>query len=359
MSHHPRTGFYDPAAAISVDPSQAQTEPARKAAEKLAKEHAVIPDEVGNQNKHTEFYHKEPHVAFYDQAYHDMKAMWDLGRPQPKLSLFLAEHEHMNTDATVLEVGCGTGEHVINMASVGHRKCMGIDASEKAIHDARLKATSRGVAERVEFKKFDCRHLKELSHSFDIVLDVGYAHTLPDEHARQSYADQLRTVLYENGRLYMLAYSGDKPFTAKDIYNMTPIDISKITTTTQSTDKAQAQVEKTVRHAQKQHIQGTSSSKPVPDDEVIVPTGMSKEEIQRYFSADKGWRVDRVIDSIFELANGSAIPAHLIKCTFIGPKLPATIPQIARDTTNILQGVPTAKGDGAIDTLQEQHEMKK
>src|SRR5437660_3653397 len=67
---------------------------------------------------------------------------WDIGRPQPDF-VRLADagkfHGHM------LDVGCGTGEHVMLAASHG-ADAMGVDVAELAIAGAGATAQQRGIS---------------------------------------------------------------------------------------------------------------------------------------------------------------------------------------------------------------------
>jgi SAM-dependent methyltransferase len=64
----------------------------------------------------------------------------------------------------ILELGCGTGEDAVRLASAGHR-VFATDASPEMIRIARLKAASAGCSERIEFH----------------VLPIESLHTLPRE----------------------------------------------------------------------------------------------------------------------------------------------------------------------------------
>src|SRR6266568_6189591 len=81
---------------------------------------------------------------------------WDIGRPQPDF-VRLADagkfHGHM------LDVGCGTGEHVMLVASHG-AEAMGVDVAELAIERARAKAQQRGIS--AMFEVGDVRPLRTL-----------------------------------------------------------------------------------------------------------------------------------------------------------------------------------------------------
>src|SRR3954453_6294423 len=67
---------------------------------------------------------------------------WDIGRPQAPL-VRVAETGGLH--GRVLDVGCGTGEHVLLAASRG-LDATGIDLSPTAIRAAEAKAAARGVA---------------------------------------------------------------------------------------------------------------------------------------------------------------------------------------------------------------------
>jgi SAM-dependent methyltransferase len=59
-------------------------------------------------------------------------------------------HESFAGRGRILDLGCGTGEDAIRLASAGHR-VVAIDASADMIRIARNKAASAGYGERIEF----------------------------------------------------------------------------------------------------------------------------------------------------------------------------------------------------------------
>src|SRR5947209_19504421 len=71
---------------------------------------------------------------------------WDIGRPQPEI-IRLAQSGEIA--GRVLDVGCGTGEHVLFLAGRG-LEAVGIDGAPRAIQKAVAKATARGVDARFE-----------------------------------------------------------------------------------------------------------------------------------------------------------------------------------------------------------------
>jgi SAM-dependent methyltransferase len=125
---------------------------------------------------------------------------WDLGRPQPAFRA-LAEADAFR--GRVLDVGCGTGEHVLLCAALG-LDATGIDVAPSPLRAAEGKARDRGLTAR--FLRHDVRRLAELGESFDTVLDCGLFHIFADED-RSAYVDGVRAVLASGGRYFMLCFS--------------------------------------------------------------------------------------------------------------------------------------------------------
>ncbi|MFF4905823.1 class I SAM-dependent methyltransferase [Streptomyces sp. NPDC001260] len=129
---------------------------------------------------------------------------WDIGRPQPA---FLALADSGEVRGRVLDVGCGTGEHVLMCAERG-LDATGIDLASRARKAADKKARDRGL--EVRFLHHDARKLGSLGESFDTVLDCGLFHIFNDED-RAEFVDGLRTVLRPGGRYFMLCFSDQQP----------------------------------------------------------------------------------------------------------------------------------------------------
>lgn len=76
----------------------------------------------------------------FEWAYRGGEPSWDIGRPQPAI-VRLAEEGAI--EGRVLDVGCGTGENALCVASLG-LDVVGVGAAPTAIERARAKATERG-----------------------------------------------------------------------------------------------------------------------------------------------------------------------------------------------------------------------
>ena len=79
---------------------------------------------------------------------------------------FIEKEIEYNKTARILDVGCGTGRHSIELARRGYR-VVGIDLSESQLKRAKEKASEQDL--RIEFLKHDARDLPFLNE-FDLVI---------------------------------------------------------------------------------------------------------------------------------------------------------------------------------------------
>ena len=104
-------------------------------------------------------------------------------------------------------MGCGTGEHALLAASLGH-ETLRRGLRPRAIEAATQKAAARGV--EATFRVFDALRLPELDTQFDTVLDCGLFHVFDDEE-RRHFLDGLGVVVRPGGRYHMLCFSDRQP----------------------------------------------------------------------------------------------------------------------------------------------------
>jgi SAM-dependent methyltransferase len=131
-------------------------------------------------------------------------APWDIGKPQPAFTAVANQ-----VTGPIHDAGCGTGEHALLFAALGHR-VLGIDFVDEAIRRARAKAADRGLA--VEFLVKDATALAGWGERFASVIDSGLFHVFSDVDRRR-YVRGLALVVEPGGRLFLLCFSDEEPGT--------------------------------------------------------------------------------------------------------------------------------------------------
>lgn len=129
---------------------------------------------------------------------------WEIGRPQ---AAFVKLADEGRISGPVLDVGCGSGEIALFLASRGHRVAA-IDLDETALAAARAKASQRSGT--VEFISADALFLESLDGLFKTVIDCGCFHSLADTE-REFYLDGLRQVVAVGGTVHLLVLSELEP----------------------------------------------------------------------------------------------------------------------------------------------------
>jgi len=129
---------------------------------------------------------------------------WDIGHPQPA---FLALARSGTVAGSVLDIGCGTGEHALMAAGLG-LVATGIDLSPRAIRLAEQKAQERNLDPR--FLVADALELESRSDKYDTVLDCGLFHVF-DDRDRARFVRSLSATVEPDGRYVMLCFSDQQP----------------------------------------------------------------------------------------------------------------------------------------------------
>jgi len=142
-----------------------------------------------------------PDRSTFESAYAG-SAPWDIGRPQKAL-LDVSEQ----ITGSILDAGCGTGDHALFFASRGN-KVTGIDYLAEPIARAKKKAVERGVT--ATFLVMDALALQDLPEVFDTAIDSGLFHVFSDTDRRR-YVEGLASVIKPEGLLFLLCFSEDEP----------------------------------------------------------------------------------------------------------------------------------------------------
>ncbi|HSK59776.1 MAG TPA: class I SAM-dependent methyltransferase [Actinomycetospora sp.] len=145
-----------------------------------------------------------PAPSRFQDAYVAGEPPWVIGEPQP--AVVAAEAEGL-LRGRVLDLGCGTGEHTLLLTARGY-DVVGADSAPAALERGREIAAARGV--EASFVEADALHPAGLS-GFDTVLDSALFHIFDtDDQAR--YADALRDVVVEGGRIVLLGLAPGPAF---------------------------------------------------------------------------------------------------------------------------------------------------
>ncbi len=118
------------------------------------------------------------------------KTPWDSGISPPELFDFIAHHP----PGRAIDLGCGTGTNVITLVQHGWQ-VTGIDFAPRAVRLAKQKMKQADVSVG------DVTKLTGITGPFDLALDLGCFHGLPD---KAGYLTQLNRVLAPGG--YWLLY---------------------------------------------------------------------------------------------------------------------------------------------------------
>ena len=121
---------------------------------------------------------------------------WDSGVTPPEVFEFIQTHP----TGRALDIGCGTGTNVIALAKAGWQ-VSGFDFAPRAIKIAKRKIKKADV--HAEAFTDDATRMKNVIGKFDLVLDIGCFHGIPN---KVDYLIQLDRVLVPSGFWLMYGF---------------------------------------------------------------------------------------------------------------------------------------------------------
>jgi SAM-dependent methyltransferase len=140
-----------------------------------------------------------PTFTRFDDAYKTRTAPWVIGEPQ---SAVVGLERAGRVRGTVLDAGCGTGEHTILLTRLGY-DVLGVDAAPTAIEQARANAADKGVDAR--FEVADAMNLGA-EPRYDTIVDSALFHIF-DDADRARYVAGLHAVCVPGALVHVLALS--------------------------------------------------------------------------------------------------------------------------------------------------------
>lgn len=134
---------------------------------------------------------------------------------------FLETEMNFNKNIKILDIGCGTGRHSIELAKRGYN-VVGIDLSESMLNRAQEKALAEKLNLTVMFQKYDARNLP-FKNEFDlaIILCEGGFCLMETDEMNFKILESTSRALKENGKLIFTALNGLFPLyhSVKDFLN--------------------------------------------------------------------------------------------------------------------------------------------
>lgn len=149
---------------------------------------------------------------FYDQQQFTMGTMNEVD--------FIEKEINFKKDVRILDVGCGTGRHSIELAKRGY-KVTGIDLSADQLKRAKEKADAACVT--VEFLQKDARSLN-FKDEFELVIMIceGAFPLMETDKMNFKILQNITCALKDNGKLIMTTLNGLYPLNCP--YKITPND---------------------------------------------------------------------------------------------------------------------------------------
>lgn len=132
---------------------------------------------------------------------------------------FIEQEINFDKSKTILDIGCGTGRHAIELAKRGY-SVTGVDLSDAQLNRAKQKASEAGV--KVNFLKKDARNL-DYENSFDVVIMIceGAFSLMETDEMNFQILENAKNALKENGKFIFTCLSALFPLyhSVKDFLN--------------------------------------------------------------------------------------------------------------------------------------------
>ena len=108
------------------------------------------------------------------------------------------------SDASLLDIGCGTGYLHQRLLQAGAARAVGVDLSAEMLEQARVRAREQGLAERTDYREGDFVELSNTLASADIVILDKVICCYPDANALVQRSARLA------GRVYAFTIPRDR-----------------------------------------------------------------------------------------------------------------------------------------------------
>ena len=121
---------------------------------------------------------------------------------------YIARMKQTFTHPHILDVGCGFGRNANWLAKKGVN-VTAVNIDEKEIKIAREKAEKMEI--NISYFHANATELEFPANSFDVVLDLGCSHMIPDREGQKKSEAEMARVLKPSGRLIYFGFSKAHP----------------------------------------------------------------------------------------------------------------------------------------------------
>lgn len=118
-------------------------------------------------------------------------------------------------DSKLIDIGCGTGELIRNIAKNKKGNFLGVDLSESMINTAKSKSSQ---INDINFDVMSSLHLKLEDNTFDFALMRGALHHFPDP---QKAIDEAFRILKNSGQMHILDILSYEDSETDEFFNKT------------------------------------------------------------------------------------------------------------------------------------------
>ncbi|VAW84515.1 hypothetical protein MNBD_GAMMA18-797 [hydrothermal vent metagenome] len=110
-------------------------------------------------------------------------------------------------DATIIDIGCGSGRNAFVLKELGAKKVIGVDISKTGIALAKARQKELSISEGLEFFEASAMDLPFDDNSFDLAFSMGVFHHTPSW--QQCFSEMYRVIKPQGTGLLM--YLNEKP----------------------------------------------------------------------------------------------------------------------------------------------------
>ncbi len=120
---------------------------------------------------------------------------------------FIESEIEFNKQARILDIGCGTGRHSIELVKRGYYNITGIDISESQLRRAKEKASQQNLV--IDFQQQDARDL-HFENEFDLVIMLceGAFPLMETDEMNYQILKNAAKALKDNGKLIFTTLNG-------------------------------------------------------------------------------------------------------------------------------------------------------